>query len=89
MNDRPLHENTAWIICVWDIKGDDPAQTAMVLKRSLKQVNDTISRCKKNGFYERVRGHVRYFEEADMMRALEGFADVLKSQEVAGEYYER
>lgn len=88
MNDRPLHENTAWIICVWDIKGDDPAQTATVLKRSLEQVTDTIRRCKENGFYERVRRHVEYFEEADMMRALAGFADVLKTQEV-GEHYER
>lgn len=81
MYDRPLTENSEWIICMWDIRGDSPLETALVLKRSLAQVNETLQRCKENGFYDIVKRHIEIFDEIDTELALAGFADALRTFE--------
>lgn len=59
--DRPLTPDTKWIVCMWDIKGDSPWETATILKRSLKQINDILDECMENGYYDKVRRHIEYF----------------------------
>lgn len=65
-----LRHETKWIICMWDIRGDDVMETAKLLKMTLKDVKTTIAECKENGFYDKVRRHIEYF---DMVNAKHGF----------------
>lgn len=60
--DRELTEDTKWIICMWDIRGDSPEETAIMLKRSLKQVKDIIAECKSDGYYDKVKRHIEEFD---------------------------
>lgn len=60
---RELTEDTRWIVCMWDVRGDAPEETAMILKRSLKQIKDIIAECKANGYYDKVK---RCIEEYDI-----------------------
>lgn len=59
---RELTENTRWIVCMWDIKGDPPELTAMLLKRSLRQVKYIISKAKRDGYYDKVKKHIEIFD---------------------------
>ena len=59
---RELTEDTKWIICMWDIRGDAPEETAMLLQRSLKQVTDIIAECKADGYYDKVKRHIEEFD---------------------------
>lgn len=59
---RELTEDTRWIVCMWDIKGDAPEETAMVLKRSLEQVKEIIEEAHKDGFYDKVKKHIENYE---------------------------
>lgn len=59
---RPLTPETKWIVCMWDIKGDTPFETAKMLKRSLTQIYNILDECKKDGYYEKVRRHIEQFE---------------------------
>ena len=72
--DRELTEDTKWIICMWDIRGDSPEETAIMLKRSLKQVNDIIAECKSDGYYDKVKRHIEEFDLRNAMRGKERVA---------------
>jgi len=78
MKDRELTPDTKWIICLWDIRGEDATETAMLLKRSLRQVTEIIQQCKADGYYDAVRRHVDYFDTVNARHALAGFAAALK-----------
>lgn len=86
MNDRELTPDTKWIICMWDIRGEDAAETAMLLKRSLKQVRSVIEECKADGYYDKVRRHIEYFDTVNANLALRGFASALKGYGGGVEY---
>ena len=88
MNDRAFTDDTKWIICMWDIRGESPLETAKLLKRSLNQVMGIIADCKSDGFYEKVRDHIDYFDRVNTRRALAGFAAALCGQR-GGREYER
>ncbi|MBE7013108.1 MAG: hypothetical protein E7416_03435 [Ruminococcaceae bacterium] len=78
MKDRELTPDTKWIICMWDIRGEDIAETAALMKRSLKQVTDILNQCKEDGYYDKVRRHIEYFDCVNAKAAIEGFAAALK-----------
>ncbi len=86
MKDRELTPNTKWIICMWDIRGESAKETAMLLKRSLKQVTDVISQCKADGYYDMVRRHIEYFDIVNARHALAGFASALGLCQGGAEY---
>ncbi len=86
MKDRELTPDTKWIICMWDIKGDAPQETAKILKRSLAQVIGIIEECKANGYYNSVRRHIEEFEIVNARYAIENFASLLKGQQGVIEY---
>lgn len=86
MKDRELTPDTKWIICMWDIKGDPPQDTAKFLKRSLAQVTEIISESKADGYYDMVRRHIEQFEIVNARRAIENFASVLREQQGVIEY---
>lgn len=65
---RELTEDTKWIICMWDIRGDAPEETAIMLQRSLKQVTDIIDECKADGYYDKVKRHIEEFDLACQTR---------------------
>ena len=88
MNDRPFTSDTKWIICMWDIRGEEPLETAKLLKRSLNQVLKIIDDCKRDGFYQKVQNHIDYFDKVNARRALAGFAAALCGQR-GGREYER
>lgn len=68
---RELTEDTRWIVCLWDIKGDAPEETAMVLKRSLRQIREILDEAHADGLYDKVKRHVEQFD----MRCPEGMRD--------------
>ncbi len=86
MKDRELTPDTKWIICMWDIKGDSPQDTAKILKRSLAQVTEIIAESKANGYYDMVRRHIEQFEIVNARRAIENFASFLRGQQGVIEY---
>ncbi len=86
MKDRDLTPDTKWIICMWDIKGDDAKDTAKFLKRSLAQVTSIIDECKANGYYDMVRRHIEHFEIVNARRAIENFASILRGPQGVTEY---
>lgn len=59
---RELTEDTRWIVCMWDIKGDPPELTAMLLKRSLEQVREIIEEAHGDGYYDKVKRHIEDYE---------------------------
>ncbi len=88
MRDRELTPDTKWIVCMWDIKGEDIIETAMLLKRSIRQIKQIIRDCKADGYYDMVRRHIDYFDTVNARYALEGFASALKG-DGGGVDYER
>ena len=86
MCDRPLTDDTKWIICMWDIRGEDIAETAKLLKRSIYQVTDVIKKCKEDGFYKKVKEHIDYFDVVNARRALSGFAAALNGNGEGWQY---
>lgn len=88
MKDRELTPDTKWIVCLWDIKGDDIIETAMLLKRSVAQIKAILDSCRADGYYDMVRRHVQYFDTVNARHALAGFAAALKG-EGGGVDYER
>ncbi len=86
MKDRELTPDTKWIICMWDIRGESPAETAKMLKRSVGQVTDILEQCRSDGYYSMVRRHVEHFDIVNARRALEGFARALADGEKGLEY---
>lgn len=76
--ERELTANTKWIVCMWDILGDPPEETAIVLKRSLKQVKDIISQCKQDGYYEKVRRNIQEFKKENSLRTASSFLQDIK-----------
>lgn len=86
MKDRELTSDTKWIICMWDIRGEPAAETAKMLKRSLKQVTDTLELCRRDGYYDMVRRHIEYFDIVNARRALAGFAGAVADGERGLEY---
>ena len=77
MKDRELTPNTKWIVCMWDIRGESPIETAKLMKRSIKQIADIIAECRADGYYDKVRRHIEYFDITNARRALTGFASAI------------
>lgn len=86
MTDRELTPDTKWIICMWDIRGESTKETAMLLKRSLKQVEQVIAECKADGYYDKVRRHINYFDSVNARAALYGFANALADKRGGMDY---
>lgn len=80
MSDRELTPDTKWIICMWDIRGEDIAETAYLMKRSLRQVTEILNECKTNGYYDKVRRHIEYFDSKNAKAAIDSFAATLKGE---------
>lgn len=81
--ERELTEDTKWIICMWDVRGESPAETAMLLKRSLKQVTDIIAECKADGYYDKVRRYIENFDMENSGRIIYGFIEDVNNNELA------
>ena len=62
---------------MWDIRGESPIETAKLMKRSVKQIADIITECKADGYYDKVRRHIEYFDIRNAHRALMGFASAI------------
>ena len=77
MKDRELTPNTKWIVCMWDIRGESPLETAKLMKRSTEQILSIIAECKADGYYDKVRRHIEYFDITNARRALMGFASAI------------
>ena len=77
MKDRELTPNTKWIVCMWDIRGESPLETAKLMKRSIGQILGIIAECKADGYYDKVRRHIEYFDITNAHRALMGFASAI------------
>lgn len=86
MKDRELTPDTKWIICMWDIRGENALETAKLLKRSIEQVTNIIAQCKADGYYNMVRRHIEYFDTVNARYALEGFASAIASGYGSVEY---
>ena len=83
--ERELTANTKWIVCMWDILGDPPEETAMVLKRSLDQVKEIISQSKEDGYYEKVDRHIKKYREQDSFVGCSELLNIGFSDEEVGE----
>ena len=68
-----LSNETKWIICMWDIRGDSIKDTAIVLKLTLDEVRQAIAECKEDGFYDKVRRHIEYYDMTNARSGLEAF----------------
>ena len=68
-----LSHETKWIICMWDIRGDSIIETATLLKMTLKDVKATIAECKEDGFYDKVRRHIEYFDMVNAKNGIDAF----------------
>ena len=86
MTDRKLTRDTKWIICMWDIRGERVEETAMLLKRSIEQVKKIIADCRQDGYYDKVRRHIEYFDMVNARNALKGFASFLSHGQRGIEY---
>ncbi len=80
MRDRELTPDTKWIICMWDIRGEDIEETAYLMKRSLRQVTEILNECKADGYYDKVRRHIEYFDAMNAKAAIESFASALRGE---------
>ena len=80
MSDRELTPDTKWIICMWDIRGEDIAETAHLMKRSLRRVTEILNECKADGYYDKVKAHIEYFDSMNAKHAIEGFAAALRGE---------
>ena len=88
MKDRELTPNTKWIVCMWDIRGESPTETAKLMKRSIEQILGIIKECKEDGYYEKVRRHIEYFDITNARKALMGFASAI-AENGGGEFIEQ
>ncbi len=76
-----LSYDTKWIICMWDIRGEPIKETAMCLKLTIDKVVETISECKSDGFYDKVRRHIEQFDIENAQKAMKGFASMLVNRD--------
>lgn len=72
--ERPFTKDTKWIMCVWDIRGEEPAVTARMMQRPLKTVLDTLKQCREDGYYDRVRRKLEEYDRSDAALAIRNLA---------------
>ncbi|MBE7030276.1 MAG: hypothetical protein E7409_02480 [Ruminococcaceae bacterium] len=78
---RPFTKQTRWIICVWDIRGEQPAETARMMRRPLREIEQTLLEAREDGYYEKVRRYLDDYDQTHARKVLEGIAALMGALE--------
>ncbi|MBQ0097355.1 MAG: hypothetical protein KBS62_00245 [Oscillospiraceae bacterium] len=50
--ERPLHEDTEFLVSIWHGRGDSVIEIAYILQRPIKQIERILADAKESGMYE-------------------------------------